>query len=98
MCHHQPPCAAKDPAPGAHECCPPRLAGSARTELAFGDVAIQLSGTNPVPARRGPVRNGLIGMPEISDLAATARLHDLSDKPDTTARTGRRRSERDEPT
>jgi len=74
-------CAAKDPAPGAHECRPPRPAGCARTELASGDAAVQLSATNPVPAR-GPARpgggNGLIGMPEISGLAATARLHDLS--------------------
>jgi hypothetical protein len=83
MCQHQPPCAAKDPARTAHECLPPRHAGSARTELASGDAAVQLSAANPVPARRAARsggEKGVISMPEISGLAATARLHHLSDR------------------
>ena len=79
----------------------PRPAGSARTELASGDAAVQLSAANPVPARGAPrpgAGNGLTGMPKISGLAATARQHSLGDRLKLTARTGRRRSEDDEPT
>jgi signal transduction histidine kinase len=46
-------------------------AGSARIELAFGDVAVELSVTNPVPARglpRSGGRHGLIGMRERATL------------------------------
>jgi signal transduction histidine kinase len=46
-------------------------AGSARIELAFGDVAVELSVTNPVPARglpRSGGGHGLIGMRERATL------------------------------
>jgi signal transduction histidine kinase len=46
-------------------------AGSARVELAFGDAAVELSVTNPVPARASPRSgggHGLIGMRERATL------------------------------
>jgi signal transduction histidine kinase len=46
-------------------------AGSARVELAFGDAAVELSVTNPVPARGSPRSgggHGLIGMRERATL------------------------------
>jgi signal transduction histidine kinase len=46
-------------------------AGSARIELAFGDAAVQLAVTNPVPARGSPRSgggHGLIGMRERATL------------------------------
>jgi len=60
---------------------PAAARGQARTELASVDAAVQLSVTNPVPLRGAPRPgggSGLTGMPKISGLAATARLHDLS--------------------
>ena len=46
-------------------------AGSARVEIAFGDAAVELSVTNPVPARRSPQSgggHGLVGMRERATL------------------------------